>query len=306
MAELMFETYETSAFFLSKDAVLACYACGKTSGLMVDLGASGTVTTPIQDGWAESRGVTRSPVGGRVLDARVETVLRAQQPQLSLVPLYRLRKMTSTKTVSGFVAVENTSITSQRIHPSYDAYMKLELSRDFKQTVSRTAETYLDENDPKFTNLPMIPYELPDGTMVDAGVERFQLAELLFNPSPLMKDDNRAVNDMLNQLRYTPGTATTTTDGGKQSITPVGVVPPTMTSSSSSSNNSNTGSMPPPTTMPGLPQQIGSTSRYTVNTAPLSEGISRIICDSVMRCEPEQHLGLLMNLVSLFITRINV
>ena len=51
VAELMFEKYGSPALFLAKDAVLSCYSCGKTTALVVDIGASGTVTTPILDGW---------------------------------------------------------------------------------------------------------------------------------------------------------------------------------------------------------------------------------------------------------------
>ena len=51
MCELIFEKYRAPAFFLSKDAVLSCYACGKTTGLVIDVGASGTTVTPVLDGW---------------------------------------------------------------------------------------------------------------------------------------------------------------------------------------------------------------------------------------------------------------
>lgn len=33
-------------------------------------------------------------------------------------------------------------------------------------------------------NIPGIPYELPDGQMIDLGTERFKVPELLFNPAP--------------------------------------------------------------------------------------------------------------------------
>ncbi|RYY83418.1 hypothetical protein EON63_11270 [archaeon] len=32
LAELFFETFQTSSLFFSKDSVLSCYACGKTTG----------------------------------------------------------------------------------------------------------------------------------------------------------------------------------------------------------------------------------------------------------------------------------
>jgi hypothetical protein len=56
MCELMFETFEVPALFMSKDAVLSCYAVGRTSGLVIDCGASGE--------WSR---VHQSPVKGRAV-----------------------------------------------------------------------------------------------------------------------------------------------------------------------------------------------------------------------------------------------
>lgn len=67
----MFEKYSVPALFLSKDAVLATYACGKTGGLVIDVGASGTVVTPVQDGWVDTKGMCRTAAGGRLIDAHI-------------------------------------------------------------------------------------------------------------------------------------------------------------------------------------------------------------------------------------------
>jgi actin-related protein len=56
------------------------------------------------------------------------------------------------------------------------------------------ADFTLQEGDPRFTNLPLIPYELPDGTQVDVGIERFLLPELFMDPSPI----NNANPDLVN------------------------------------------------------------------------------------------------------------
>jgi actin-related protein len=71
LCETMFEKYSAPAFFLSKDAVLAAYACGKTGGLVIVIGASGAVVTPVQDGWVESKGMSRTLAGGRMIDAHI-------------------------------------------------------------------------------------------------------------------------------------------------------------------------------------------------------------------------------------------
>ena len=184
ICEIMFESREVSAFFLMKDSTASCYACGRTSGLIVDLSASGTTVAPVQDGFVDLKGVNRSSIGGRLMDAYAVHSILAKRPGLSTVgvrPMYRLKKVADP---DGAVTVfDRPSLGS--IHPSYDRLMTLEVGRDFKEAISRMADYTLSDTDPKFTNLPIIPYELPDGTPIDVGIERFKCAELLIDPSPI-------------------------------------------------------------------------------------------------------------------------
>ena len=57
--------------------------------------------------------------------------------------------------------------------------MNLDLMRDAKESVCRMADTAVADMDPKFSNLPSVQYELPDGNIVDVGVERFLVPEIL-------------------------------------------------------------------------------------------------------------------------------
>jgi actin len=48
MAEIMFDTFNVPAFYLSIQAVLSLYGSGKTTGLVLDAGGDGvTHTVPI-------------------------------------------------------------------------------------------------------------------------------------------------------------------------------------------------------------------------------------------------------------------
>mmetsp|Transcript_7308 Transcript_7308/g.12268 ORF Transcript_7308/g.12268 Transcript_7308/m.12268 type:complete len:374 (-) Transcript_7308:47-1168(-) len=191
MCELMFETFDVPAIFMSKDAVLSCYAVGRTSGLVIDCGASGTVVSPVHDGWTEVKGISRGKVGGRYMDAFMLQMLE-QQHSLSR-PLYRLNK--TINTVTGEVDVsENKAFLpggltgsgeALKVHPSYDAYMNLEMARDMKDSVCRMPpEALTSDPDTRFLNIPTTPYELPDGTLLETGLERFQPPELLMDPYP--------------------------------------------------------------------------------------------------------------------------
>ena len=50
ITELMFEKYQIPAFFLVKNAVLAAYANGRSTGLVFDSGSSQTSAIPVHDG----------------------------------------------------------------------------------------------------------------------------------------------------------------------------------------------------------------------------------------------------------------
>lgn len=52
----MFEKFQSPALLLCKDSVLTAFACGKTTALVVDVGAEVTTVAPIQEGWLESKG----------------------------------------------------------------------------------------------------------------------------------------------------------------------------------------------------------------------------------------------------------
>ena len=51
LTELMFEKYNVPAFFLVKNAVLAAFANGRSTGLVLDSGASHTSAIPVHEGY---------------------------------------------------------------------------------------------------------------------------------------------------------------------------------------------------------------------------------------------------------------
>ena len=52
----MFEKYNVPAFYLVKNAVLAAFANGRSTGIVVDSGATHTSAVPVYDGYVLSQG----------------------------------------------------------------------------------------------------------------------------------------------------------------------------------------------------------------------------------------------------------
>lgn len=60
----MVEKTSIPKIFLVKKASLNLYACGKTNGVVLDMGAKGTSCVPVEDGYTVKSGVSKSQLGG--------------------------------------------------------------------------------------------------------------------------------------------------------------------------------------------------------------------------------------------------
>ncbi|KAL9178998.1 hypothetical protein ACHAXT_011971 [Thalassiosira profunda] len=60
LLEILFEVHDFPAVFLLRDAVASCYAVGRTTATVVDVGYSSTTVAPVYEGFVEHRGVLRN------------------------------------------------------------------------------------------------------------------------------------------------------------------------------------------------------------------------------------------------------
>ncbi|XP_072101497.1 actin-1-like isoform X2 [Mobula birostris] len=65
MTEIMFESFKVPAMYIAVQAVLALYASGRTTGLVVDSGDGVTHTVPIYEGYCLPHAVYRFDLAGR-------------------------------------------------------------------------------------------------------------------------------------------------------------------------------------------------------------------------------------------------
>ena len=78
--------YQVPAFFLAKTAVLAAFANGRSTGIVVDSGATHTSAIPVHDGYVLSQGIVTSPLGGDFITAQCRSHLEEQG--IEIVPPY--------------------------------------------------------------------------------------------------------------------------------------------------------------------------------------------------------------------------
>eukprot|EP00638_Chattonella_subsalsa_P020250 CAMPEP_0117884676 /NCGR_PEP_ID=MMETSP0950-20121206/19065_1 /TAXON_ID=44440 /ORGANISM="Chattonella subsalsa, Strain CCMP2191" /LENGTH=431 /DNA_ID=CAMNT_0005741175 /DNA_START=11 /DNA_END=1306 /DNA_ORIENTATION=- len=177
ICEIWFEKYSVPAFFMSKDAVLSCFASGRTSGVVADIGGEVTTITPVSDGWVESKGIVKSLIAGNTVNKYLHYIL--EKKGQNFTPKYSRRKK---------VRINETGKSKEsisQVHSSYNDFLVNEALKDAKESLGRMSDSPVDKSDPRFTNIPKLIYELPDGTSLSIGVERFEVAELMVDTSPL-------------------------------------------------------------------------------------------------------------------------
>lgn len=212
MMEILFEEHAVPASFFARDAVCACYAVGRTTGTVVDVGHSGTVVTPVVDGFVETRGIRRSPVGGKMMAEMVlqhldglyrtkKARMKWKSPVDYVMPLYQVRaeghghghlerrepfhslaRMDMARlcmesgTGAGVAAFGYTALHDLEGETASGQNHPNSMQTDVPSSEVEPSEMYQ-----QYANAPKAPYKLPDGTVVDISqTKRFDVAELLF------------------------------------------------------------------------------------------------------------------------------
>jgi len=153
MAEILFETFNCPAMYVSMQAVLSLYASGRTTGLVIDAGDGVIHIVPIYEGFAISHAISRIDIAGRDITEYLRRLLR------------------------------------QRGH-ALTSSAEREIVRDIKERLCYVAldpekELKLAE---KVSGMEK-QYTLPDGETITVGAERFLAPEAFFNPATLGKEE---------------------------------------------------------------------------------------------------------------------
>jgi actin beta/gamma 1 len=156
MTRIMFETFGVPAIQIATSARLALHASGKITGIVIESGDSVTHTVPFYKGHMIARAVLRLDMGGRDVTSYMMKILTERgYPLALLAPLA----------------------------PSLASTVERGVVRDIKERLCYVAGDFDVEMRSAAVSSDLQHYELPDGTVVTIGSERFLCPEALFKPA---------------------------------------------------------------------------------------------------------------------------
>ncbi|KAA6412995.1 MAG: actin 6A [Lasallia pustulata] len=195
--EIAMENWACPAFWLARNGVLAAFASGKPSALVIDIGASNTSITPVHDGLLLKKGVARSPLAGNFISDQLRLLFSTSTPPIPLTPHYLITSKTPVDAGAPPSAIYRTFASPHAPHLSFRRLQEERVLTEFKESVVQvwpgpgrlsSHNAHGSTNETLAAAQPGRPFEFPDGYNQLFGAERYRPAEGLFDAKMALAD----------------------------------------------------------------------------------------------------------------------
>lgn len=172
MCQVLFEALGVPCVYVSIQAVLSLYASGRTTGVVVDIGDGVGHVVPVYEGFSLPTSVKRMDVAGRDVTEHLA---------------FNIRR------ISGEAFLSSAELDIVRCIKEKCCFLSKDITRDEKKYLGVPYSRYItpaaDDSD-LFTS-----YKLPDGHVLNLGVEQFRAPEILFNPQ-IIGDESPGIHEL--------------------------------------------------------------------------------------------------------------
>ncbi|EFP85912.1 uncharacterized protein PGTG_11668 [Puccinia graminis f. sp. tritici CRL 75-36-700-3] len=201
MIEMAFEELDTPAYYSVDRSVMAAFAAGKGTAVVVDIGDDLTTVTPICDGFVLRKGIQKSPIAGNVLSSLLlsttESLLPTPLYPHSLIaskashpaPVDPDSAMASATDEDPVLVPPGVTLRDERLPgkenskttDSFLRYQKIRIMHDLKESICEVFPRTWEEE--TLSAMPGRTFEFPSGQQQQYGRERYMIPEVIFNPA---------------------------------------------------------------------------------------------------------------------------
>lgn len=164
---------------MSPSASLSCFSMAKQTSLVIDAGASGVSVSPVVEGYVLSKAVRKHVSGGDAWDTTLQYQMEEQ-----------IKSNSNDNDVSGYESaikpwflVGGNGSGEKQLDTSFTAFHVKDVVRDVKKWMCFMPYTNIalaEKREEMMTSVMIPPYELPDGTHIQAADSLCTIPEVVF------------------------------------------------------------------------------------------------------------------------------
>ncbi|KAK6461369.1 actin-related protein [Scheffersomyces coipomensis] len=187
--ETFYETFSFPALYLAKAPTCVSFEQGRPNCLVVDLGHDSVSVTPVIDGICLLKNSMKTNYGGRFLDDQIKDFVKSKE-NLKVEPTYKIKTKVPTLYPDEESKFDLKTLPTD-ITESFEEFQQNKIWHEFKETVLEVPDRKLNSSNGQQaaslrefysqSNYKRL-FEFPTGQSLELGVERFELAESIFDP----------------------------------------------------------------------------------------------------------------------------